>query len=230
MTARKTALIVGASRGLGLALAEEFCTRGWEVIATSRGKASGLDELRARHPGKLEHEHVDIDDLDTVRALHARLDKRKLDVLFVNAGIAKANELTPIDVDEADFLDMMRTNALAPMRVVELFHDQVDAGKGVIAVMSSEIGSIGNANGFWELYSSSKAALNMLLASFHARHPGDRRAVLAVAPGWVRTDMGTQDATLDISDSIPLVVDVVEANAGKPGLRFVDRHGAVLPW
>ncbi|MEX1828770.1 SDR family NAD(P)-dependent oxidoreductase [Luteibacter sp. CQ10] len=230
MTTHKTALIVGASRGLGLALAEAFCTRGWRVIATSRGKANGLDELGARYPGTLEHEHVDIDDLATVRALHDRLQGRQLDVLFVNAGIAKANELTPLDVAESDFLDMMRTNALAPMRVVELFHDRVDAGKGVIAVMSSEIGSIGNANGFWELYSASKAALNMLLASFHARHPGDRRAMLAVAPGWVRTDMGTQDATLDISDSIPRVVDVVEANAGKPGLRFVDRHGAILPW
>lgn len=230
MTAKQTALIVGASRGLGLALAEEFCKRGWHVIATSRGKAKGLDELHDRYADALEHEHVDIDDLATVRALHVRLEGRKLDVLFVNAGIAKANELTPLEVDEADFLDMMRTNALAPMRVVELFHERVDADKGVIAVMSSEIGSIGNAHGFWELYSSSKAALNMLLASFHARHPGDRRAMLAVAPGWVRTDMGTQDAVLEISDSIPRVVDVVEANAAKPGLRFVDRHGAVLPW
>ena len=124
---------------------------------------------------------------------------------------------------------MLLTNALSPMRVIELFHDQV-ATNGVIAVMSSELGSITNSTGFWELYSSSKAALNMLMKSFSARHPNDPRALLSVAPGWVRTDMGTQDAILEISDSIPLVVDTVSRNAGVPGLRFTDRHGDTLPW
>ena len=108
-------------------------------------------------------------------------------MLFVNAGISKANELTPVQVEEKDYLDMLLTNALSPMRVIELFHDQV-ATNGVIAVMSSELGSITNSTGFWELYSSSKAALNMLMKSFSARHPNDPRALLSVAPGWVRTD------------------------------------------
>jgi NAD(P)-dependent dehydrogenase (short-subunit alcohol dehydrogenase family) len=96
--------------------------------------------------------------------------------------------------------------------------------------MSSELGSVANSTGFWELYSSSKAALNMLMKSFSARHPNDPCALLLVAPGWVRTDMGTQDAVLEISDSIPLVVDVVTRNAGVPGIRFIDRHGEILPW
>lgn len=100
---------------------------------------------------------------------------------------------------------------------------------GVIAVMPSEIGSIGNCMGFWELYSSSKAALNMLMAAFAARNREDRRALLLVAPGWVRTEMGGSEAEREISDSIPLVVDVVERNAGKPGLRFTYRHGQILP-
>jgi NAD(P)-dependent dehydrogenase (short-subunit alcohol dehydrogenase family) len=63
--------------------------------------------------------------------------------------------------------------------------------------MTSELGSIAESRGFWELYSSSKAALNMLMKCFSARHAGDPRALLLVAPGWVRTDMGTPAATLD---------------------------------
>ena len=229
MAEKKNVLVVGASRGLGLALAEEYCARDWQVIATCRGSSAGLHALSKRYPSSLEIETVDIVDLPTVQALRSRLDGRKLDVLFVNAGISKANELTPVQVEEKDYLDMLLTNALSPMRVIELFHDQV-ATNGVIAVMSSELGSITNSTGKWELYSSSKAALNMLMKSFSARHPNDPRALLSVAPGWVRTDMGTQDAILEISDSIPLVVDTVNRNAGVPGLRFTDRHGDTLPW
>ena len=229
MAEKKNVLVVGASRGLGLALAEEYCARDWQVIATCRGSSAGLHALSKRYPSSLVIETVDIVDLPTVQALRSRLDGRKLDVLFVNAGISKANELTPVQVEEKDYLDMLLTNALSPMRVIELFHDQV-ATNGVIAVMSSELGSITNSTGKWELYSSSKAALNMLMKSFSARHPNDPRALLSVAPGWVRTDMGTQDAILEISDSIPLVVDTVSRNAGVPGLRFTDRHGDTLPW
>jgi NAD(P)-dependent dehydrogenase (short-subunit alcohol dehydrogenase family) len=225
----KTALIVGASRGLGLALASEYCSRGFQVVATTRGQSSGLRELSDKYPKELKVETVDIAKLESVKELRKRLGARRLDVLFVNAGICKANELTPVQVDEKDYVDMMLTNALSPMRVIELFHDIVDE-QGVIAVMSSEIGSIGNSVGFWQLYSSSKAALNMLMKSFSAHHPKDPRALLLVAPGWVRTEMGGEGAALEISESIPLVVEMVNRSAGIAGLRFVDRHGEVLPW
>ncbi len=229
MTARKTILVVGASRGLGLALAEEYCARDWQVIATSRGRSPGLDGLLARYSATLEIETVDIVDLASVLALRARLGGRRLDTLFVNAGICKAAERTPLQANEKDFLDMMLTNALSPMRVVEAFHDGV-AENGAIAVMSSEIGSIAKCFGFWELYSASKAALNMLMKAFSARHPDDPRALLLVAPGWVRTEMGGPAASFEISDSIPLVADMVERNAGIPGVRFLDRYGDILPW
>ncbi|MFM0689784.1 SDR family NAD(P)-dependent oxidoreductase [Paraburkholderia strydomiana] len=229
MATDKTALIIGASRGLGLALASEFSGRQYNVIATSRGSSPKLAELEAQCSGRVTTETVDVVDLESVRALYERLNGHKLDVLFVNAGVCKANELTPLQVDESDFLDMMLTNALSPMRIVEMFHNLV-AENGVIAVMSSEIGSIENSAGFWELYSSSKAALNMLMKAFSQRHPQDSRALLLVAPGWVRTDMGGSNATLDISESIPLVVDMIEANFGVPGLRFTDRYNKAIPW
>jgi hypothetical protein len=70
----------------------------------------------------------------------------------------------------------------------------------------------------------------MLMKGFAARRPHDPRALLLVAPGWVRTELGGGDAPFSIEESIPLVVDMVEANRGKPGLRYLDRFNNPLPW
>ena len=225
----RTALVVGASRGLGLALAEEWLGRGFHVIATMRDKAEGLEALAVRFPGALELERVDTADAGAVRALRRRLEGRRLDILFVNAGIARAIELSPVQAEEKDFLDMMLVNALAPVRAVEILGNLVPAG-GTIAIMTSGLGSIANATGGWQLYSSSKAALNMLMKGYAAQHARDGHSLLLVAPGWVRTEMGGSQASLSIEQSIPLVVDMIEANRGKPGLRYVDRFDETLPW
>jgi NAD(P)-dependent dehydrogenase (short-subunit alcohol dehydrogenase family) len=164
-----------------------------------------------------------------VRALRSRLEGRRLDVLFVNAGVSNAPGSTASTVDEAAFLGMMLTNTLAPVRAIEIFEGLVPAN-GVIAAMSSDLGSIAKAGGFWELYSTSKAGLNMLMKCFAAKRSGDPRAMLLVAPGWVRTDMGGPQATLPVEESTRAIVTMVEEAAGKPGLRFVDRSGKVIPW
>jgi NAD(P)-dependent dehydrogenase (short-subunit alcohol dehydrogenase family) len=124
---------------------------------------------------------------------------------------------------------MMLINAFSPIRLIEMFEDIV-APNGTIAAMSSELGSITDSVGFWDLYSSSKAALNMLMKCYTARRPDDRRAKLVVAPGWIQTDMGGSEATYTVEECIPLVVDMLEKNHGKPGLRYVDRFDKTLPW
>ncbi|WP_448653593.1 SDR family NAD(P)-dependent oxidoreductase [Pseudomonas fluorescens] len=225
----KTCLILGASRGLGLALAEEYCAQGYDVIATSRTDCNELENLLTRFPEQLTLERVDIADASSIRALQTRLRDRSLNTLFINAGVCKANELTTLQVEEQDFVDMMLTNALSPLRALELLHANVVEG-GVVAVMSSELGSITGNPGVWELYSASKAALNMLMKAFCARHQNDSLAYLLVAPGWVRTAMGGPNALLEINESIPLVVQTVERQAGVPGLKFTDRHGSTLAW
>ena len=229
MANKPTVLIVGASRGLGLALAEQFCSRGWHVIATVRGNSSGLDALKARFPASLEEETADISDEASVRALRQRFVDRRLDMLFVNAGIAKSITKTPGTAPEQDFLDMMLVNAFAPVRLIEIFEDIV-VPNGTIAAMSSELGSITNNDGAWDLYASTKAALDMLMKCYSARRPNDRRAKLVVAPGWIQTDMGGSGATFTVEECIPLVADMLEKNHGKPGLRYVDRFDNTLPW
>lgn len=231
MPTPSTALIIGASRGLGLALAAEYLKRGWHVVATVRGnRPTPLHDLAATAGGRLEIARVDIDIAHDVAALRRQLNVRRFDLLFVNAGIALQPELPIGKVGTEDFIRMMVTNALSPMRVIESFESLVPPD-GAIAAMSSELGSVGdNVDGGWEAYRASKAALNMLMRSFAARHAGDPRTLLLIAPGWVRTDMGGPDALLSIEESIPRVVDTVSAQAGKAGLRYLDYRGQVVPW
>src|SRR5579862_7787568 len=170
----KQLLLIGASRGLGFALAAEYLKRGWYVVATERVRStSQLKNLLGASDGRLEIETVDITYPDQVAALRARLASRQFDMLFVNAGIATRDMLADISTDE--FIRMMVTNALSPMRVVESLQDLV-LPTGTIGIMSSGQGSItNNDNGHYEIYRGSKTALNMFMRSFAARHADDPR-------------------------------------------------------
>jgi NAD(P)-dependent dehydrogenase (short-subunit alcohol dehydrogenase family) len=227
----KKLLLIGASRGLGLALAEEYLKRGWRVTATERGgAASKLHDLAKDSGGRLEIEAVDIDHPDQVTALRARLTSRKFDMLFVNAGVKNDDRETIADVSTGEFIRVMITNALSPMRVIETLQDLV-LPHGTIGIMSSGQGSIANnENGNFEVYRGSKAALNMFMRSFAARHAGDPLTLLLMAPGWVRTDMGGAQARLSIGESIPNLVDTMDAQAGKAGLQYLDYLGRKVPW
>jgi NAD(P)-dependent dehydrogenase (short-subunit alcohol dehydrogenase family) len=223
-----TLLIFGASRGLGRALVEEHLKRGWQVIATVR-KADTLADLRSTWGDALDVELLDVTDWAAVDALRARLADLRIDRLFVNAGIA--GRMAPIgEVDPDAFTELMLVNALAPVRIVDRFIDLVPAG-GTAGVMSSGLGSISeNSSGGFDDYRMSKAALNMGLRTIAERHAGDGRTYLAVAPGWVRTDMGGPEATLTVDQSIPHVVDELDRRSGSGGVAFVDYQGREVGW
>ncbi|WP_018686083.1 SDR family NAD(P)-dependent oxidoreductase [Actinokineospora enzanensis] len=222
--ADRCALVVGASRGLGLVLANELVRRGWRVIATVRQERG---ELRAGE--RMSIESLEMNDVGEVGALRERLAGCSLDLLFVNAAIDRGD--LPIDQVPTDmFTEVMVTNALGPLRVLEALRDLVVPG-GTVAVMSSEQGSVSlNTEGGYELYKASKAALNQLMRSYATRHAGDGHTKLLIDPGHNRTRLGGPDAPLEPEESMTAVVDVLEKQAGSPGLRFLDRHGETVPW
>jgi NAD(P)-dependent dehydrogenase (short-subunit alcohol dehydrogenase family) len=228
---QKTLLLIGASRGLGLALAEEFLRRDWSVVATERGtKQSKLHELATMFSSTLKIENIDILYTDQVKALKQRLSGQQFDMLFINAGVKNDDRETIADVSTEEFARVMITNALSPMRVVETLQDLVTA-RGTIAIMSSGQGSVANnVSGGYEVYRGSKAALNTFMRSYAARHSGELRTLLLLAPGWVRTDMGGPNARLAIEESIPNLASTIEAQSGKPGLQYLDYLGREIPW
>lgn len=231
-TSSNTLLLIGASRGLGLAMAGEFLKKGWRVVGTVRGATRTLlHDLADAHPGRVEIEVLDINQPEQLAALAGRLSGRCFEMLFVNAGITNRDPTQTIgEVSTQEFVEVMTTNALSPMRVVETLERHV-AADGLIGIMSSGQGSVANnENGQRELYRGSKAALNMFMRSFAARQAGSSRALALMAPGWVNTELGGAKAPLTIDDSIPGLVAVLLDKRARPGLEYLDYRGRTVPW
>jgi NAD(P)-dependent dehydrogenase (short-subunit alcohol dehydrogenase family) len=224
-------LLIGASRGLGLALAQEWARQGRHVVGTVRGSTrTGLHDLADSCAQQIEIETVDVTEPAQIAALQSRLADRMFDLLFVNAGVGNTPDGTVGQTLTDEFNRVMVTNALSPMRVIEALEDHVEPG-GTIAVMSSGQGSVANnERGGHEVYRGSKAALNTFMRSYAARHAGQGRTLVLMAPGWVNTELGGPDARLSIEDSIPNVARTLDALRGSPGLHYVDYLGRTVPW
>lgn len=225
-------LLIGASRGIGHAMAAEFLRRGWEVVGTVRGQGrTPLHDLADTHPGRLEVESLDITQAEQILALRERLAQRRFDVLFVNAGTAnRERDHTMAQVSDEEFARVMATNALGPMRALEILGALLGPA-GLAGVMSSGQGSVANnEQGGRDLYRASKAALNMLMRCHAARHAGSPRSLLLLAPGWIRTELGGADAPFTLEQTLPDIAQRILDTRGKPGLHYVDRMGRTVPW
>jgi NAD(P)-dependent dehydrogenase (short-subunit alcohol dehydrogenase family) len=228
----QTILLVGASRGLGQAMAAEFVKKDWQVVGTVReGRRAELDGLARAHPDQVAVEQLDITEPEQIAALRDRLTGKSFDILFVNAGTANHDQAETIaEISTDEFVRVMLTNTLGVMRTVEGLQDLVRPA-GLIGVMSSGQGSVANnVKGGHEVYRGSKAALNQYMRSYAARQADGQRAMVLMAPGWIRTELGGPEATFSMEETIPELVDTLIAQQGTPGLRFIDRHGKSVPW
>lgn len=214
-------LILGASRGIGLGLAEEFARRGWRVTASERSRSEALHALGV--------EVVTADVTDPASYADLQFAEGSLDAVLINAGISGAGHQSADKATADEVAEVMMTNAFGPARAGRALMPKLTQG-GTLAFMSSLMGSVADSSGGYELYRSSKAALNMLAKGI-AEQDAKRRdvEVLSLHPGWVQTDMGGPHATLTVAQSVAGLADVIEA-AGGAGYRFVDYTGKALPF
>jgi NAD(P)-dependent dehydrogenase (short-subunit alcohol dehydrogenase family) len=229
MSKAKTALIIGASRGLGLGLVKTLLSDGWQVTATVRNpqKADALQAL-----GKVRIEKLDMDDQQAVIALSQELKGEVFDLLFVNAGVKGPAVQTPDGgATMAEVGQLFFTNAVAPINLAQRFVGQIRPQSGVLAFMSSVLGSVTIADApDLALYKASKAALNSMTNSFVAQLGDQKPTVLSLHPGWVKTDMGGEGADLDVETSTRGLIDQVNAYTGKGGHHFINYKGETIPW
>lgn len=220
-----TILILGASRGLGLELAGQFASKGWRVLGTVRDLASGA-KLSAQGA---EVHLCDVNDGGSIASLAKNLADAPLDVVFVNAGIYKDHAGFGA-VEPEPFMETIRVNALAPLMVAQAFAGHL-TGRKVFAAMSSKMGAMSdNTSGGSYSYRASKAALNMIVTTLALDLAHRGVTVLAVSPGWVKTDMGGPAAPLEAKDAMAGVAQVLETATLEQSGKFIHFDGGILAW
>lgn len=221
-----TTLITGASRGIGLALVKEFMSRGHAVIAAARdpAAATGLKATGA------ELHALDVEDAASVSALAGDLKGRPVDFLINNAGLGDRADMPRLDYDR--FEELLRVNTIAPIRVLDALTPNLAAGKGrIAAALSSQLGSIENTDmSFGLAYRVSKAGLNMGLRTAAHTLSAQGITLLALHPGWVKTDMGGDAALVEPAESAAGLFKVITGAGPSAELRFLDYQGKTLPW
>jgi NAD(P)-dependent dehydrogenase (short-subunit alcohol dehydrogenase family) len=220
-----TALIIGASRGIGHELVRQYRLEGWRVIATAR-KPQDLAELARL--GAEPHE-LDVTNLEAVAGLGWKLDDEKIDTAWLVAGLYGPRQDGFPTQD--DFDAVMRTNVLAAMRLLPIVAPLVAATRGKLGVLSSRMGSIGgrthpNAS----LYRASKAALNSVLRDTALAYGPQGATCVAFHPGWVQTDMGGAGADIPVEQSVrDLRATLAHAQPEANG-TFLNHDGTPIPW
>ena len=224
----KTVLIVGASRGIGQEFVRQYKNSGWRVLATARDGAAldALAELGA-HTFAL-----DVTAPEEIAAFGWKLDGERLDAAIVVSGVYGPRTEGIETITAEDFDHVMHTNVRGPMQLIPLLLPLVEETGGVLAVISSRMGSIADASGSsgW-LYRVSKAALNdaLKLASLEAR----RATCVSLHPGWVQTDMGGAQAAVDPASSVTGMRNVLaQAAASRDTFNgcFYQYDGTQLEW
>lgn len=218
-------VITGANRGIGLALARQLTERGEEVIATARNpvEATELVALGGRVVP------LDVQSDDSVQAFAQALGNEPIDVLINNAGMAIRDGLGSLDFE--GMTSVLDTNAVGPLRVLQAVLPQVKARGGKVVNVSSRMGSIGeNDSGGMYAYRMSKAALNMAVSVCANDLKDTGVTVVAIHPGWVKTDMGGSNAQLEVDDAAACILKTIAGLSRTDSGSFVDRDGSPIPW
>jgi NAD(P)-dependent dehydrogenase (short-subunit alcohol dehydrogenase family) len=225
-------LVTGANRGIGLALTRVLLANGNVVIAGCRrpNQAAELNQLVSSHPETLDLIACNLDSEEELRAAaEASLNRRKkLDVLVNNAGIMpETGDESILNIDLGLVWQAFNTNVLGTVRVIRAFYPLlVQSERPRILNLSSSLGSISTRKGHDHYaYSASKAALNMLTRTIANELAPKGVTTVAISPGWVRTEMGGEKATLSPEECAQTLAEAIQKIDSELNGEFLDRHG-----
>ena len=231
--------ITGANRGLGLEHARQYVDQGWQVTVTARDPeaATDLQALCERHGDALRIVQLDVTDHAAIEALAEQLDGTPIDILLNNAGSfgpAGAPEgmayQSLANMDYGIWRELLEINLLAPFKIAVALRPNLIAGdQRLLVMMSTGLASITeNLHGGAYAYRSSKAGLNILARGMAAEWPD--LIVIAMSPGWCRTDLGGPDAPIDPVDSVRAQQALYSRLGSADTGRFIDMDGETVPW
>ena len=223
-------LITGANRGLGLEFTRQYAADGWRVFAACRDPAGARD--LAAVEGDVSAETLDVDDGPQVAALANKLSGQPIDVLINNAGIYGPKDVTRDTVDYDAWGQVFRTNTMSPLAVSAAFAVHVaQGGQKKIITLSSIMGSIAENDSSGDfIYRSSKAAVNAVMKSLAGDLKSEGITVVVLHPGWVRTDMGGPDASIEAPESVTGMRAVIAGLKESDSGRFLNYDGTEIPW
>ena len=235
------ALVTGANRGIGLESVRQLLAGGHRVVATCRqpGRATALNTLAGEHPGRLHVLPLDVAEpkshAELVRELPLVLEGEaapgRIELLLNNAGVLHSGErFGTLTAD--NFEDSFRTNALGPLLLTQALAPLLADGARVVN-LSSRLGAITLAARFGTpSYNISKAAQNMATVMLARALEAEARGlvVVAISPGWVRTEMGGEDAEVAVEDAVAGILRIASRLEATDNGRFLDWEGKFVPW
>lgn len=228
-----TILIAGANRGLGLEFVRQYAAAGDRVIAACRApdRADALTALAASSKGRVTVHPLDVTDEASVQALKDVIHDQPIDIVIANAGVYGGNRQGWSDMDFGSWMRTLAVNTLGPLRVAQITHANLKAGKGKLFVaITSGMGSNTDTGGGMHAYRTSKAALNKLCNTLALDWHRDDIVVVPVSPGWAKTDMGGPGAPLTAEQSITAMRSFFPKLTIADSGHLFDYDGSSLSW
>ena len=228
-----TALVTGANKGIGYEVARQLAGKGFQVFVGARNRDAGQKAVAkiAKEGGKAIFLEIDVADNPSVTGAAREFAKAAdhLDVLVNNAGIIVDGDNAILEISDELLRKTLETNTLGALRVTRAFVPLLRKSKAprVINVSSGGGQLTGGADGWSPAYCVSKTALNGVTSQLATALP--KFAVNSVCPGWVRTDMGGQDATRSVEEGADTIVWLAADASQKLTGKFL-RDRKEIPW